>query len=204
MDLLHVSFEVRIKLKSEAGDCAMLVRGNELQRTGNRMLIPIGGGIQATEKDLQSFGGILTELSVKDDLRFTVTHDQLGYVHRLAKRMLPGRILREAWRELVEEVCEAHELLDVQDLVGSSLLHLGNRMFTGMSVRHSTWGEATFYLVGVVKVKLQPPALRKLVKASQPPKSMIEFVLPELLEKGNVSTSKNSFIPPIYEYLGPQ
>lgn len=196
---MFVSFEVRLKLVNSQGECAMVVRGNEMQRSGKRLLIPLGGGIKTTTADCEWAQKAL-KLHLTDDLRFATTKPVQKIIDYFYS-FLPQRLLDEAKREFTEEAVDERKLLTASEAQNCRLKLLDRLNFTGPSVRHKLWGQPTLYLVAVVCLGLPRVVVEKLEDISKQPKALLEFVPPHLIQKTWTTTSHDSQIPPVYWYL---
>ncbi|HEU5121384.1 MAG TPA: hypothetical protein VFT59_00935 [Candidatus Saccharimonadales bacterium] len=189
---MHVSFEVRLRIADQDGRYAMLVRGNELAR-GNRVLIPFGGGILATDKDKAA----LTMAHEGADLRFTIGAGQWTKIVDYFTTISEDRLYHEAWREFYEEACNERAILTPEECAGCRLIRLRKVRFIDGSVRHATFGEPTLYLIGIVTMLPSRATLTRLLAA---PSTQVEFVSREQLLRGGL-TEQNSMVYAQYSYL---
>lgn len=191
--VMHVSFEVRLELRDALGRYAMLIRRNELIKRGNRVAIPIGGGIKAADEDSEDLGFV----SPGSDLRFEIHPDHWSDVAAYFVKFTEGRLYQEAWREFYEETCEERPLLTPMECASCEFVRLRKPCFIEGSVRHDTFGESTLFLIGVVTVVPSAAALTGLLEA---PNTHVEFIEPELLQKGG-TTELNTLVHRLYRYL---
>jgi hypothetical protein len=158
------------------------------------VLIPFGGAI-SDEAIAWRIAGMQTP-----DLRFDAMRHQYFELKRWFDDLDDAHLEREAMREFWEEACDERGLLTTQELTECQLVYIKREHIEGPSVRNVTRGQATQYMIAVVQVLPSDPVLQKLKRLSESPTSLLEFVSPELLQRGG-STDKESEVNPLYAYL---
>lgn len=175
----------------------MALHREELERFNRRILVPLGGSIQAIAHDLELFPDILQGLKIGDDLQFSVPDYDTGRARRLWRRMTSVRILEEAKKKFSKEDYHARRILTSQDVSGCKFTYIAKKIFRGPSVQAATRGRPTLYGMGIVQVDCPPLVNVKLASDER-----TELVLPEQLKaKAGATTSRQSFIPPVYHCL---
>jgi len=156
------------RIRDDQGRYCLLVNGGRLKHKNERVLSPVGGGLEFTPQGqafLASLGS--TDFEGANDLRFCIPDHRLQDVINWFMR----RTQRETsvMRELTEELTDEAPVLSASDISGATERFVGFRRFDGLTSRITAAERETAYLIEVFDVLLPPPSLQKLLAAAARP-----------------------------------
>ncbi len=178
---------------------ALLVNKATLQKTGERMLTPIGGVIQVSDIGRAA----LIEL-------LSVQNEDFERENELRVRNVPRRALKgfanwlalgvdreiDPLRELGEELVDETDLVRSAQLVGAVSSHMGYATEIGISQRT---GDQTARVGDVCSVALPHSTLETLAEQADRPDSMLAFVTDAEIRAG--VSDRGVTIAPISSFL---
>jgi hypothetical protein len=167
---------------------ALLVNAGRLKYKGQRILSPIGGGLETRPADQRwlqrNFGANSFEGTTS--LQFQVPDRQVpsvnGWFRQRVRRELS--VLREVREELGTEaqLLTPHQLRDARETLVGFTTHRAD------TTRKVATGPLTTYLIEVYDVALNPDALQTLIAAAQNPNGWIHFATAAEIQAGKTAT----------------
>ena len=188
------------RLKHEEGKYFLLLNKGRFERRGERILSPIGGGLEAPPRTrrllARRFGA--TDFEGENDLRFRVPDNRT----RDVAAWFQSRRGREATvlRELTEELTQETSVLTGADLRGVTERFAGFYRYSGVTTRKVP-DRNTTYLMEIYDVTLSPTAMRKLVAASRAPLAERWVHIVTVEEVANRQTRGGVTIGPISDFV---
>ncbi|HET6747394.1 MAG TPA: hypothetical protein VFH06_04790 [Candidatus Saccharimonadales bacterium] len=188
------------QIRDEQGRYCLLLNKGRLKHSQERILSPVGGGIEGRDAGLKH----LTKLGATDfeslpDLRFRIADEKVAKVEEWFAKQVDREV--SVLRELREELGEETGVLSEDDMQHITEKFIEASRFDAFTKRRNVAEKKTAYLIEVFQVGFPANVMRKLLEAATRPieDRWAYFVSREEIEKGETHDSVK--IGPISAYI---
>lgn len=165
---MRISCVCFARIRDDRGRYCLLLNKGRLKYNHERVLSPIGGGLEFEPTGRAYLEGLgATDFEGGNDLRFRIADDRVDLVADWFAR----RVQRELWvmRELREELVDEVGALVADDLIGATESLVNSARYYDETKRSTAVERRTAYLGEVFEVRLPAHTLLKLRAAAQEP-----------------------------------